>query len=135
MFADVVTVRGLSPSSVPAAEQPRAGVGTCHGAGLARHHRGGCRGFTGPYPSTPLDELYEVVLTTLTDGSNGLALQATASEPSAAAPGRGNRAAAPARAAGGGCPNLAFHERRTGRPGTDRIQPRAGILHPGRRRE
>src|SRR5690242_12810884 len=64
---DVVTMRGLSPSSVPAADQPRAGLGTCHGAGLARRHRGGCRGFAGPYPSTPLDELYEVVLTTLTD--------------------------------------------------------------------
>ena len=37
-------------------------------ASSIRRH-GGCRGFTGPYPSTPLDELYEVVLTTLTDGS------------------------------------------------------------------
>src|SRR5262249_27799830 len=32
---------------------------------LARH--GGCRGFTGPYPSTPLDERYEVVSNTVTD--------------------------------------------------------------------
>jgi hypothetical protein len=70
VLTDVVTVRGLSPSSAPAAQQPRAGVGTCHGAGLARHHHGGCRGFTGPFPSTPLDELYEVVLTTLTDTGN-----------------------------------------------------------------
>ena len=29
--------------------------------------RDGCRGFTGPYPSTPLDERYEVVPATLTD--------------------------------------------------------------------
>src|SRR5215469_16597257 len=67
VVTDVVTMRGLSPSSVPAADQPRAGLGTCHGAGLARRHRGGCRGFTGPYPSTPLDERYEVVSNTVTD--------------------------------------------------------------------
>src|SRR5215470_9469224 len=60
-------MRGLSPSSVPMANQPRAGLGTCHGAGLARRHHGGCRGFTGPYPSTPLDERYEVVSNTVTD--------------------------------------------------------------------
>src|SRR5215467_7964962 len=54
VLAGVVTGRGLSPSSVPAAVGPRAGVGTCRdeaplsAAQPARH--GGCRGFTGPFP-------------------------------------------------------------------------------------
>src|SRR5690349_15391933 len=81
-------------------------------ASSIRRH-GGCRGFTGPYPSTPLDELYEVVLTTLTDEATGF---------------RG-------RAVPAGCPNLTFHERRTSGPGTDRIQPGAGVLQSRRRRE
>src|SRR5262249_26704692 len=45
-------------------------VGRRPTSSIRRH--GGCRGFTGPYPSTPLDELYEVVLTTLTDGDKAL---------------------------------------------------------------
>src|SRR5262249_60665399 len=48
-----------------------AALGPSNGAGLQRGRRGGRRGFTGPYPSTPLDERYEVVPTPLTDGATG----------------------------------------------------------------
>src|SRR5207244_1491084 len=57
-------------------------------ASSIRRH-GGCRGFTGPYPSTPLDERYEVVPTTLADGGNGLTDWADSfSKPRTPAPGR-----------------------------------------------
>src|SRR5215472_5681481 len=90
---------------------------------IRRH--GGCRGFAGPYPSTPLDELYEVVLTTLTDGDKAL------TDGTDRLPGIATLATAVTVR----CPNLTFHERRTSWPGTDRIQPGAGVLQPRRRRE
>src|SRR5215471_7276599 len=88
LVAGVLTGRGLSPSSLPAAFGPRAGVGTCRdeaplcaapcrsalrtlaqlaeGQQAARSSRW-LPGLHRAVPSTPLDERYEVVPSTLTD--------------------------------------------------------------------